>query len=55
VYSSYSGKVLFGQAYDISETYLEQMQYFIDHIEAPGELMNTFEEGVNTLKIALNG
>ena len=55
VYSSLSGKVLFEQAYDISDTYLEQMQYFIDHIEAPGVLMNTFEEGVNTLRIALNG
>lgn len=55
VYSSISGKVFFEQSYDISETYLEQMQYFINHIEIPGELMNTFEEGVNTLKIALNG
>lgn len=55
VYSSFSGKVFFEQTYDISETYLEQMQYFIDNIEVPGEMMNTFEEGVNTLKIALNG
>lgn len=55
VYSSLSGKVLFEQAFDISDTYLEQMQYFIDHIEAPGVLMNSFEEGVNTLRIALNG
>lgn len=55
VYSSFSGKVLFEHAYDISETYLEQMQYFIDHIEEPRELMNTFEEGLNTLKLALNG
>lgn len=55
VYSSLSGKVFFEQTYDISETYLEQMQYFIKHIDLPREMMNTFEESIKILKLALNG
>jgi predicted dehydrogenase len=55
VYSSLSGKVFFEQTYDISETYFEQMQYFINNIDLSREMMNSFEEGVKTLKIALNG
>lgn len=49
-----SRAVLFEQPFDMSETYLQQMQYFIDHIEKKEQPMNDFSEGLGVLKIALH-
>lgn len=54
VMSSCSGAVLFEQPFDISETYLKQMEYFIGHVEKKEQPMNDFSEGLGVLKIALH-
>jgi predicted dehydrogenase len=53
IFSNISGNVLFEQPFDLNETYLKQMEYFIDHIQKGKQPMNGFAEGVEVLKIAL--
>ena len=40
--------------FDIANTYIEQMSYFIRCINGLEKSMNTFKDGIETLKIALN-
>lgn len=54
IMSKCSGAVLFGQPFDMSETYLKQMEYFIGHVEKKEQPMNDFSEGLGVLKIALH-
>ena len=54
VYSIQKNKFLFKRQFNIQETYNHQMKYFIDNIKKNKKPMNNFDEGVNTLKIALN-
>lgn len=55
VYSAVSGKQLFEDTSPIRETYTRQMRYFIHQIATKQQPMNDFDEGVETLKIALHG
>lgn len=54
VYSLITGKTYFEQSYNISDTYFEQMKYFISHLKASTGFMNTLEENIEILKIVLN-
>lgn len=45
---------IFSTDYNIYDTYLDQMKYFVESIESNMQPMNSFEEGLETLKIALN-
>jgi predicted dehydrogenase len=54
IYSNVSGKVLFEQPFDMSETYINQFWYFLDCIQGHQRSMNDFSEGIESLKIALN-
>lgn len=47
-------KILFSQDYLISETYMSQMKYFIDHITNKLQPMNDVCEAIDVLKIALS-
>ncbi len=49
-----NGKTLFHSNFQMSETYLEQMKYFINNIKHGRKGMNDLNEGISTLKIALN-
>lgn len=55
VYNSVSGDVLFENPFNIQETYVKQMQYFIHHVQENTETMNNMAESVETLKLALHG
>ena len=48
------GEILFQSDFKMSDTYFEQMKYFIANICSGKEGMNDFAEGLSTLKIALN-
>jgi predicted dehydrogenase len=48
------GKVLFHSDFKMSDTYYEQMKYFITNIGKGEKNMNDFEEALSILKIALN-
>lgn len=54
VYSLITGKTYFEQPFDICDTYFEQMKYFLNRMNSATGLMNTLEESVEILKIALN-
>ena len=46
-------QIIFEQPYQVKDTYLEQMKYFISHINNNQQPMNSFDEAVDVLKIAL--
>ena len=46
-------KIIFEQPYQVKDTYVEQMNYFINHIKNNQQPMNSFDEAVDVLKIAL--
>ncbi len=46
--------ILYTKKYNIMETYIAQMNYFIDIVNKGCQPMNSFEESLNVLKIALN-
>ncbi len=48
-----SGKVIFESNYNISDTYLAQLKYFLDCIDKNEQPMNSFFEGVQVLNLAL--
>lgn len=50
-----SGEQLFSETFNMRETYLAQMTYFIDSIKQNQQPMNSFYEGVETLKLAMHG
>ncbi len=54
VYSFITGVTYFEQPFNISDTYFEQMKYFLNRMNSATGLMNTLEESVEILKIALN-
>lgn len=47
-------KVLFSTDFNIIDTYLKQMHYFISCINSKKQPMNSFCEAVNVLKLAIN-
>ncbi len=49
-----SGNQVYKEPFDIKETYLNQIEYFTNHIKNNIQPMNSFMEGVETLKLALN-
>jgi hypothetical protein len=54
IFSYQTGTILFEQDFDMSETYLKQMQYFINCLHFERQPMNDFAEGLDVLKIALH-
>ena len=54
VYSFITGVTYFEQPFNISDTYFEQMKYFLNRMNSATGLMNTLEGSVEILKIALN-
>lgn len=54
VTSEPAGTVLFKEPFDMAQTYIDQMKYFIDHIRTGTQPMNSVEEGWNILKLALH-
>ncbi len=48
------GNQVYKELFDIKETYLNQIEYFTNHIKNNKQPMNSFIEGVETLKLALN-
>lgn len=49
----FTGRVLFNEPFDIADTYRAQMAYFADHINCNAQPMNSFREGIETLKTVL--
>jgi len=49
-----NGDIVFSvEDYSIIDTYNKQMKYFIEHIQTNQQTMNTLEESINILKIAI--
>jgi predicted dehydrogenase len=53
VSSLVTGKILFQHPYSVSETYFDQMKYFMKVLETR-DCMNDLENGIKVLKLALN-
>jgi len=50
-----AGEVIFeNKNYNIQQTYISQLKYFIDNIENPTNSINTFSESLEVLKICLS-
>lgn len=49
-----SNEIIFSQDFNILETYLDQMFYFIENIRSNKQPMNSFYDAVNVLKLAIN-
>jgi predicted dehydrogenase len=49
-----NNNILFKTEYNIMVTYLSQMQYFVETVRAGIQPMNSFDESLQVLKIALN-
>ena len=47
-------EILFSDNFNILETYLEQMNYFVESIRSNKQPMNSFSNAVNVLKLAIN-
>lgn len=47
-------KIIFEQPYQVKDTYVQQVNYFIGHIKNNQQPMNSFEEAIDILKIALS-
>ena len=47
-------EILFSKNFNILETYLDQMSYFIENIRYNNQPMNSFSNAVNVLKLAIN-
>jgi len=46
--------ILFSKNYNVMETYIEQMKYFLKVVKNEIQPMNSFDESLKVLKIALN-
>lgn len=50
-----NGNIVFNvKNYSIIDTYTEQMKYFLDHLHNGQQTMNTLDESINILKIAIS-
>ena len=49
-----NGTILFRKNYNIMDTYIAQMKYFFDIVKNCNQSMNSFEDSLKVLKIALN-
>lgn len=47
-------EIVFSKNFNILETYLDQMSYFIENIRSNNQPMNSFSNAVNVLKLAIN-
>jgi predicted dehydrogenase len=54
VSSKLSGKNLYEGPFVIADTYTQQMRYFVNHINQHKQPMNSIEEGIAVLKLALH-
>jgi predicted dehydrogenase len=48
------GEILFSYEFNMMQTYIEQMRYFINAIKNKESLMNNIKEAVRTLKVSLS-
>ena len=49
-----TNEILFYKNFNILETYIDQMNYFIENIRSNNQPMNSFSNAVNILKLAIN-
>jgi hypothetical protein len=50
-----NAKLLFDNSnFNVQDTYTAQMKYFIEKLKSKEKPMNTFEDSIEVLKIALN-
>ena len=49
-----NGTIIFAEKFDPLDTYLHQMQYFLEHLRTKEKMMNTLGDSLKTLKICLN-
>ena len=54
IYSSVSKSLMYSESFEMSNTYDDQIQYFINSLENKIDLMNDFDESIEILKLALN-
>jgi predicted dehydrogenase len=54
VYDSHSGLLFEHKDFTMAETYEDQMKYFMDHLVKKQRFMNSFEDSLSVLKLALN-
>ena len=50
----HSGNILFEKEFNVIDTYVDQMEYFINCIETKSTPMNSFAESLEVLKISLS-
>ena len=50
-----SRNIIFEQEFNMKETYINQLNYFLNHISHQKQTMNDFNCGIESLKIALHG
>ena len=49
-----TNEIIFSTNFNILETYLDQMFYFIENIRSNKQPMNSFNDAVNVLKLTIN-
>ncbi len=54
IYSIKNNNLIFSNKFDMSDTYDDQIKYFINSLKNNSNLMNNFDESVEILKLALN-
>ncbi len=52
--TDHNGHILYSGSDDIRRSYSSQMRYFLQFLQGKAEPINTFDDGVEVLKIALN-
>lgn len=53
IFKKVSGEILYQEKFTMADTYYEQLNYFIDHIQNNKYPMNDITEGIEVLKLAL--
>ena len=53
IFKKVSGEILYQEKFTMADTYYEQLNYFIDHIQNNKYPMNDINEGIEVLKLAL--
>ena len=49
-----SNKIIFKSKFKIMDTYIEQMEYFVNNVNQKDKYMNDFNEALSILKLALH-
>lgn len=54
IYSTVSNSLIYSELFEMSNTYDDQIQYFVNSLESKNDFMNNFDESIEILKLALN-